>query len=226
MQPEQDTGKEELVWDLPTRVFHWTLLALVVVAWVSGEADDDAFMLHRLAGYAILAAVLFRLAWGFVGGRHARFGDFLRPWGAVRDHLRQLPSLRSPRCVGHNPPGGWMVAMLLTLLATLVITGLFAADDDLSGPWAGALPGRLAHAAADLHEGLTGLLLALVALHVAGVLVTSLLARENLLRAMWTGRKTLAPEPTRDGPATSVPLWRAAVAAGLAATVTWMLVAL
>jgi cytochrome b len=84
------SGQLIRVWDLPVRVFHWLLVAFVALAWVSGEAEGSGFVVHQLAGYGMLIAILFRVLWGFMGSRHARFGDFLRPWPVVRDYAKRL----------------------------------------------------------------------------------------------------------------------------------------
>jgi cytochrome b len=215
------------VWDLPTRLFHWALLLLVALAWITGEAGSALFPVHRLAGYGVAVLLLFRLIWGFLGGRHARFAEFVRPWPAVREHLRALARLRPPRTLGHNPLGGWMVLLMLAVLAAQVVTGLFGAGGEAkAGPLAAWLPSALAHAVAELHEALSGALLALIALHVLGVLVESLLTRENLVRAMLTGKKPAGDGDIVEGrPAIVAPAWLAAVVLAGATGIVWALVA-
>lgn len=178
-----------VVWDLPVRVFHWALLAMTVLAFATAEAEGAWFVLHLAAGYGVMALVVFRLAWGFVGTRYARFHEFVRPWPVVREHVANVLRLRPARFVGHNPLGGWMIVALLAVLGLLVATGLFAGDEGEKGPlthWIGA---GAADALGELHEGLNTILWTLVALHVAGVVVESLLTGENLVRALWTGEK-------------------------------------
>ncbi|MGF1640349.1 MAG: cytochrome b/b6 domain-containing protein [Rhodospirillales bacterium] len=210
-----------LVWDLPTRLFHWTLVLLVAIAWATGDGKGLLFVVHTLAGWGILVALLFRLAWGVIGGRHSRFGDFVRRWPAVRDHARGLLALRSPATLGHNPIGGWMILALLAVLAATVATGLFAADDDIGGPWAAALPAAVAHAVAEVHEGLFNLLLVLIGIHVGGVVLDSLLTGHNLVRAMIDGRK-----PVAAAVAATVSGWRAVVTVAAAIAVVWLLATL
>jgi cytochrome b len=215
-----------LVWDVPTRLFHWLLVLLVALAWVTGEAEGSMFTVHQLAGYGVAVLLVFRVIWGFVGSRHSRFSDFVRPWREVFAHIRGMLSLRPARTLGHNPLGGWMALVLLLVLAAQVGTGLFASDDGLGGPLAGTVAAGTAHAIAELHEGLSGALLGLIALHVMGVLVESLLTHDNLVRAMITGRKAVTPGEAEAGQSSAVaPGWLAALALATASGITWMMVA-
>jgi cytochrome b len=215
-----------LVWDAPTRLFHWTLVFLVALAWVTGEAEGRLFLVHQLAGYGVAVLLIFRLIWGFAGSRHARFADFVRPWREVLAHGKGVLRLRPARTLGHNPLGGWMALLLLLILAAQVGTGLFASDDGLGGPLAGAVSSGTAHAITELHEGLSGALLGLIGLHVVGVLAESVLTRDNLVRAMVTGRKCLEPgEVAVGGSVSTAPAWLAAIALGTASGIVWMVVA-
>lgn len=188
------------IWDLPVRVFHWVLLVMTVLAFATAEAEGAWFVLHLAAGYAVMALLVFRLAWGFVGTRYARFREFVRPWPIVRAHAADVLRLRPARFVGHNPLGGWMIVALLTVLALTVATGLFAGDEGETGPLAHRIGAGVADAIGELHEGLNTVLWTLVAFHVAGVVVESLLTGENLVRAMWTGNKNIEGPAAAAGP--------------------------
>lgn len=215
-----------LIWDAPTRLFHWALVGLVGLAWATGESEGALFLVHKLAGYGIAVLLVFRLIWGFAGSRHARFADFVGSWRRVRAHIAALLAGRPERTLGHNPLGGWMVIALLLVLTAVVATGLFAADDGVGGPLAGHLSPGLAHAVAELHEGLANALLVLIGVHVLGVLGESVLTRDNLLRAMITGCKTVSSQEAAAEPAVFVaPAWRALLALGAAAGLVWLLVA-
>lgn len=164
-----------VVWDPFVRIFHWCTVGLVVVAFFS-DADRAV---HDTAGYAVLALVLARIAWGLVGSAHARFSDFIAPPGRILAYLRDIPAGRARRYIGHNPAGGAMIVALLTLLLVTVGSGWLSETDAFFGiSWVSRLHDRSAY-----------LLLALVGLHVLGVVVSSVLHRENLLLAMITGRK-------------------------------------
>ena len=178
------------VWDPLLRIFHWSLAAGFAVAFV---AEDDFLDLHVQAGYLVLGLILFRFVWGFVGPRHARWSDFVRPPSTIRAYLRDVLRFRAGRHLGHNPAGGAMaVALLLSLLATCVTgVALFGAQE-LSGPLAflsQAVPDTWAHLLEEVHEVLANLPLLLVVLHLAGVAVASLQHRENLVKSMITGYK-------------------------------------
>jgi len=215
-----------LVWDVPTRLFHWLLVFLVALAWITGESEGSMFTVHKLAGYGVAVLLVFRVIWGFAGSRHSRFSDFVRPWREVFAHIKGMLSLRPARTLGHNPLGGWMALLLLLVLAAQVGTGLFAADDGLGGPLAGAVSSGTAHAVAELHEGLSGALLGLLGLHIIGVLVESLLTRDNLVRAMITGRKALTPGEAEAGQSAAVaPGWLAALVLATASGIVWIVVA-
>ena len=199
----ESSDKQRLfVWDAPTRLFHWIVVASVIVAWATGEAESDFwFDVHLAAGYTVLAALIFRVVWGFAGSRHALFSDFVRRWPVVRDYTRKLLGLRPPHSVGHNPLGGWMVILLLIVLAGLVGTGLFGgeADEAEVGPLAHLVAPVLAEALVEVHEALFNVLLVLVGIHIAGVIVDIVLTRDNLVLAMITGYKRVPAEAANAG---------------------------
>ncbi|MEZ5667884.1 MAG: cytochrome b/b6 domain-containing protein [Alphaproteobacteria bacterium] len=164
------------VWDPAVRLFHWGLAASFAVAWISAEEWQA---LHEWAGYAAGALIAFRLVWGVVGTRYARFAHFVpTPRGAL-GYLRAIAGGREARHLGHNPAGGAMIVALLVAMAGLCLTGWMQTTD----AWWGVRWVK------QTHELLANGLLALVGLHVAGVLLASLRHRENLVRAMVTGRK-------------------------------------
>ena len=159
------------VWDLPLRLFHWLLVLAVAVAFLSSEEDSPLNVWHVLAGWVAGVLIVFRLVWGFVGGEHSRFADFVRP-SRVGEHISGLLHRRSERTLGHNPLGGLSVILLLALAAATVLSGAFGGEG-----------------AEDFHELIAWTLLAFVGLHVAAVVAMSVLERENLVAAMITGKK-------------------------------------
>lgn len=175
--PPKDDGTTR-VWDPFVRIFHWSLVVAFALAFATG---DDSTWIHIRLGWFIATLVAARLIWGFVGPRHARFTDFVRGPRAVFDYLRDMVARRPTRYLGHNPAGGAMVAAMLGMLAVVTVTGYMLTLD----AWFGAewLEG--------LHESVTLVMLAMITLHVAGVVVASLEHRENLVRAMVTGRKRI-----------------------------------
>lgn len=162
---------EVRVWDPLVRLFHWGLVAAMAVAFVS----EDWERLHMVVGLAAAALVAFRLVWGLIGPRHARFSDFVKHPGAVVAYVKDVLTGQAPRHLGHNPAGGAMILALLAAVAIVAATGWLAQD----GP----------HWLEEFHEVAAFATLGLIALHVTGVAVSSLLHGENLVRAMVTGRK-------------------------------------
>lgn len=177
------------VWDPLVRIFHWSLVAAFVTVWLSAE---EVMWLHAWAGYAIAGLVGFRLLWGVAGPHHARFSNFVRSPAAALGHLRDLVTGRATRHVGHNPAGGAMVVALLVALTLTAVAGMTLYGAKGHGPLAGIVPAfdkSTRHLIKEVHEFLANGTLVLVGLHVAGVIASSIAHRENLVRAMFTGRK-------------------------------------
>ncbi len=185
------------VWDPAVRIVHWSLVIAFFTAYLSGE---ELHRLHELMGYIVLVLVILRLIWGFIGSEHARFSDFVRGPGEVLHNLRDITRLHPKRYLGHSPAGGAMVVLLLVMLAATSASGIVAEelrDTALATATANQTGGdddeeheAEEGMAAELHETLGNLTLALVFLHIAGVLLASFTHRENLVRSMVTGRKT------------------------------------
>lgn len=187
----QDTA----IWDLPTRLFHWALALLVICnLFLIGPRGGSATAIHFLSGYMIAGLLLFRLVWGFVGSPRSRFSDFLLPWPTVRAYAQRLLRLNPPHSVGHNPLGGWMIAAMLAALFGMVATGLFAASRRAAGPLAPLISPAAAHEIGQIHQLISNLMIGLVILHLAGVLGDWLLTRDNLIKSMITGRKSLSTQ--------------------------------
>ena len=169
-----------LVWDLPTRLFHWLLATSFVGAFITAESEYFRD-LHVLLGYSVLGLIGFRLLWGIVGTRYARFTALALGPTRLKRYLRSLVTGAPEHYVGHNPAGSWVIVGLLLLGLLAGATG-YATYEELGGEWI-----------EDVHEGVSNTMLALVVVHVLGVLVSSVLHRENLVRAMVDGYKTGGP---------------------------------
>ncbi|WP_298167707.1 cytochrome b/b6 domain-containing protein [Novosphingobium sp.] len=215
MSTEDETVK---VWDPFVRVFHWSLIALFGIAWWSGENHD--MERHRQAGYAIFALVVFRVFWGFAGSRTARFAQFLKGPGAIAAYLRthdgETPS------DGHNPLGGWSVAVLLAVILTITVAGLFAVDIDgiESGPLADWVSFDAGRTASEWHEAVFKAALAVIGLHILAIGYYQVLNAHNLIGPMITGRRDRAK-----GEAVEDVKWSPVAAlAGIAAVgaLTWL----
>ena len=177
------------VWDPLVRVFHWSLALFFTIAYLT---EDDFETVHFYMGYAISALILFRLLWGIVGPEYARFTNFVTGKDRVVRYLKSLLTGKTEHYVGHNPAGGMMVVALLLMLALTCFFGMTLLAMDDAGPLAGSF---VIYLNEDLVEGLHELCangtLMLVFIHIAGVIVSSVLHRENLIRAMITGVKKL-----------------------------------
>jgi cytochrome b len=183
------------IWDLPTRLFHWVLVVLIFLAWLS--AWRDWMKLHVACGLTVLALLLFRVIWGLIGSDTARFSHFLKsPLAAIR-HLLQLPRREPDVEVGHNAAGGWMVIGLLALLCVQVGTGLCSNDDVLvEGPLAATVGKDRSDWLTHIHHLNFTLIEIAIALHVLAIITYRVLKGHNLLLPMITGKKRL-PGATR-----------------------------
>ena len=174
---QQDEARRPApVWDPLVRIGHWTLAVGVAAAWLTKEGWGRW---HEWIGYATLALVAFRIAWGFAGPRYAQFSQFVRAPAATLAYAARVLGGNEPRYVGHNPLGGWMIVALLASVTATGVTGwLYTTDRFWGVEWM-----------EDLHEACSNAVLALVALHITGVIAASLRHRENLVAAMFHGRK-------------------------------------
>ncbi|MBK1717028.1 cytochrome b/b6 domain-containing protein [Thiocystis violacea] len=188
-----ETAERVRVWDPLVRYFHWALVAGFATAYLV----DDAFLgLHVWAGYLVLALIAVRLVWGVIGTRHARFTDFVRGPHQVLAYLKDALHFRAQRYLGHNPAAGAMVVILLLAVTATGLSGLalYGAQES-AGPWASMMSGLSASWGDALkhgHEFFANLTLVLIAVHVAGVLLSSLSHQENLIGGMITGFKRKA----------------------------------
>lgn len=211
-----------LIWDLPTRLVHWSVVLLFAALWWTGEKRMLDW--HRLAGYTLLALILFRLLWGMIGSTTARFGHFLRgPATLYRYVCKDMFSRSATPHIGHNPVGGWSVLALLATLLAELLTGLVAVDVDglESGPFSYLVDFDQGRAAAALHHFLFNLLVGLVALHLLAIVYHLAFHRNDLVRPMLTGRR-----PARDATARLhfAPLPLAGILLLGCAAMTWVLV--
>jgi cytochrome b len=185
------------IWDWPTRLIHWLFVLLIPAAWWT--AEEHHLEWHRRIGYVLLALLVFRLVWGFIGSSTARFAGFITGPKAALRYARGRDAGR--RRIGHNPLGGWSVAAMLILMVLQVGLGLFAIDIDglEAGPLADLISFDAARKAAELHEVSFNLLLAFIVLHVGAILYYAFIKRDDLVRPMLSGSGMAAPgtEPMR-----------------------------
>jgi len=183
-----------LVWDIPTRLFHWLFAGAFAVAWLTSE--EDAWLnVHVFVGYLMLGLLGFRLMWGFAGGRYARFASFRFSWKEGIAYLLQVLTGSAKRHIGHNPAGSWAVYLLLALGLLAGLSGMITlAGQEGQGPLAPWVPYSAGEAFKEVHEALASAMLGAVVLHLAGVALESWRHRENLPRAMLTGLKEGTPD--------------------------------
>lgn len=183
--------KKVLVWDLPLRVFHAVLVVLVVVAIVTAKLGGNALDWHIRVGVALLGLLFFRLVWGFLGGSHARFSNFVRGPKTVVDYLRG----RSDSFLGHNPLGALSVLAILAVLLLQVVTGLFSNDDVMvEGPLYVWVSKTLSDSLTAIHLQAQYPIFALIGLHITAVLYYRFVRKQDIIKPMVTGRKLVAPE--------------------------------
>lgn len=176
--PSTQSAKTIRVWDLPVRLFHWLLVVTILFAFLSAEEESALAAWHIASGWVAAVLIAFRFLWGFIGGEHARFADFLK-LGEIAHHLQSLFSRRPERSIGHNALGGVAIIALLGTIGGIVWSGV-----TINGT-----------GGEDLHETLANILLGLIALHVVAVIATSLLTKDNLIGAFVTSNKRADRHP-------------------------------
>ena len=209
------------VWDLPVRLFHWLLVLLVAFSFTTGKLGGNWMEWHLRSGYCILALVLFRIAWGLAGSQTARFSDFVHGPKRVLGYARALMGDTTPFHAGHNPMGGLMIVLMLILLLVQATTGLFA-DDDIAtrGPLADKVSGAIVSLCSTIHLININVILACVALHVCAALYYLMVRKDNLIKPMFTGTKSVPddhPAPALAGHTPAV-----IIIAVAAAFVVWL----
>lgn len=178
-----------VIWDLPTRIFHWLFVASFALAWISHD-DNRYLFVHVYAGYVFSCLLIFRLVWGIIGTHYARFHSFSHNWTSVTDYMRGLLNGQAMRHIGHNPAGGWAIFIMLMLGILVSITGiLLLGGEEGHGPLRGMISYSVGIIAREAHDILAWAMLAFTAAHLVGVFVESLAHKENLIWSMITGCK-------------------------------------
>jgi len=207
------------VWDLPVRLFHWTIVLLILAAWVTQYANW--MDLHMWIGEAILSLLLFRIVWGFVGSDTARFTRFLRSPVAALRHLAHLRRREPDREIGHNAAGGWMVLVMLALIGVQAGTGLFSNDDgDTEGPLMHVVSKQQSDWLSHIHYLNFKAIEAVIVLHVLAVVAYAVLKRQNLVWPMVTGRKLM--QVGTQSPRLVNPVWALVTLLAACGGVAWV----
>lgn len=186
------------VWDIPTRMFHWSLVAMVFIGLATGYIAPEWWMgLHIWAGYITVTLLVFRLVWGVFGSEYARLETFTFSPVHILTHMKEIITLRPVRhYIGHNPSGAVMIFALLAVLSIITVSGLLVlGGEENQGPMAGAASYAVSEIAAPIHSIFVALLVVMVVLHIGGVILEGKITGENLVRSMITGLKRV-PEGT------------------------------
>lgn len=240
------TTEQQRIWDLPTRLFHWSLVICIVFAWWSAEYGD--LLWHKRCGYVLLTLILFRILWGFVGSTTSRFSDFVRGPKAVIQYALTLFQKKSPATpsdnsshtphIGHNPLGGWSVIILLLMILGQICLGLIAEDVDGldSGPLAHLVSYDVGRWAAKTHETIFDILVIIIGIHIAAAFFYLFYKKTNLITPMITGKlsdsETASTSSSTDSninsdinthskPVTFAPLWLALLLLAISGTAVW-----
>lgn len=208
-----EAGARQAIWDVPTRLFHWSIVILLGFSWWCAETDHMEW--HYKSGLTLCALVLFRIAWGFAGSSTARFARFVRGPRAVWGYVRSPNTDDAP---GHNPVGGWSVLLLLGIMALQILTGLFAVDLDglESGPLSYLVDFDRGRIAAEIHQVTFNVLLAVSVLHVLAIGFYLLVKRRNLVAPLISGSRRGVGEAM-----VPAPIWRLVGAIGFALGLTY-----
>ena len=211
-----------LVWDLPTRLFHWLLVVLLAASFVTAKTGGNAMQYHEWSGIMILALLVFRMIWGFVGSQPSRFKDFVKEPTAVWRYAMALFKGNSARYLGHNPLGGWSVLAMLLVLLLQACLGLFANDDIVTeGPLYLWVSKQTSDWLTGIHKLNQYLIMVLAVVHLLAVFFHYFVKHENLLKPMITGVKHWTGKDTAP---TIAPIWLAAAVAVASGCAVYLLV--
>jgi cytochrome b len=218
------TADRRLVWDLPLRVFHWLFAAAVAACWITAKVGFDWMQYHFYLGYLVIGLLIFRVIWGLIGPRHARFSSFLQKPTAVWAYAQHLFHRNSAPSVGHNPVGGLMVILMLLLAAVQVATGLFSTDAVIwTGPYYPSVKHSTASLLSSIHSVNQNLILGAVALHILAIIYYRAFKKQRLVSAMFTGYKPAALVPPQHAISSSQ-LFKAIIVCAIAACVVYALI--
>jgi cytochrome b len=217
-------AESRLVWDLPLRLFHWLFALSIVASWVTAELGFDWMQWHFYLGFWMIGLLSFRIIWGFIGPRHARFASFIASPPSTWRYLSNLVKGGSVRTAGHNPAGGLMVILMLLLVALQATTGLFATDDIVwSGPYNPSVSKELGRKLTTIHHINFNLILAAVVVHLGAIAFYGLVKKQNLVVPMFTGHKP-APHVPHHEAIKSSELIKALLVCALSAGLVYYLV--
>lgn len=213
---------KRLVWDLPLRLFHWLFATSILASWYTAEIEE--MEIHFWLGYFMIGLVVFRLIWGFIGPRHARFRNFLERPPAIWLYLKGVTDRASPQTIGHNPLGGLMVVAMLALAGAQAATGLFATDDIIwAGPYNPSVSGETAEKLTAFHHYNFNVILGAIVLHLLAIAYYAFAKRHYLVPPMVHGHKLASIVPEHEAIASSQ-LLKAVIVIAISGGAVWWLV--
>jgi len=181
--------EKHLIWDLPLRIFHWSFAFIILASWYTAEQGADLVEIHMKLGFVALALLVFRVLWGIIGPKHARFSQFLPSPKKLLLYLRNSKSQKTTP--GHNPLGAMMVVLMILLISIQAISGLFINDDVFSsGPYYGSISNELEKTMRFLHHNTFDFMIAAIGIHLAAVAYYWRIKKQNLVLPMITGKKS------------------------------------
>jgi cytochrome b len=184
--------KKNLVWDIPVRLFHWLLVFCLFGQWLTVEVLDDAMHIHFYIGYFTLGLIIFRLIWGFVGTKYAKFNSFIAGPKAILNYLQSLAAKQKSCTTGHNPLGGLLLPAVLLLVGLQAISGLFTSDDIVSsGPYYDSVNNEIQKRMQWLHHNIFDVLIGLAIIHLFAIAWYRWALKQNLITPMLTGKKVV-----------------------------------
>ncbi|TYK66773.1 cytochrome b/b6 domain-containing protein [Colwellia echini] len=215
--------KKHLIWDLPLRIFHWSFALTILGSWYTAENKDDYIGLHIQLGYVALGLLVFRVLWGFIGPKHARFSQFIPSPKKLIAYLKH--SDHDKPIVGHNPLGALMVILMIVLITLQAVSGLFINDDVFSsGPYYGSISNELEKVMSFIHHNSFNVMIGAIVLHISAITYYGLVKKQNLVLPMITGNKTDPEIKDSDAIPNSKLLLAVIVAIICAAFVYWLVI--
>ncbi len=211
------------VWDLPVRLFHWLLVLSIIGLFVTQELGGNWMEWHKRLGFFVIGLILFRFMWGLVGNQHARFLNFVRGPSAVLAYMRDMKNPQTKRYLGHNPMGALSVIAFLLVIGFQAVTGLFADDDImLSGPYAVAVSKEISDLLTKIHKINSNVIIGLVVLHLGAIGFYFFIKRDNLVKPMITGQKSIIDEEFETVlPENARPVWLSSICVVVATALTY-----
>jgi len=217
--------KKHLIWDLPLRIFHWLFALTIAGSWYTSEQNSDFIEYHMLLGYFALGLLVFRVSWGIVGPKHARFSQFIPSFKTLIHYIKCIKQKKKYYSPGHNPLGSLMVILMIVLIALQAVSGLFIDDDVFSaGPYYGSITSETEKIMSFLHHNLFDIMIISIVLHLSVITYYWKVKKENLVLPMITGKKSASMVNKKDAIKSSrIPL---AILVGLASIffVYWLVV--